>query len=357
MGAAARGTAILYVAFTFGCAIPGIRAPETSIEPDAGRCAWFGTQAGDRLYFGISSFWAVAKRRGAEAALAHVEPGLIGRFDLAREAMLPPLPIPAEAQPGGVWDVVSAGDGRLFYTAFGGESGWLDSSTGTGGLLSRDPGSNEIIALPGGGVAVSDYADAAIQFYGPDASPGRRYPIPEREGIRVAPKSLAYDPVMRTVWFNTDLFRGDEAVGHDARAIAVASGDEVARIESPELQTLFFDAAGRGYFVWARERELTLRIVEPDDARSSESGRAIVLSREFRSDIDFAQDVALGPRGEVLVTTWSGAIFVVDRERRVTRVDLPRPTPSGLFYSAALREGRVCATFCGGVQVVCGDLP
>ncbi len=78
---------------------------------------------------------------------------------------------------------------------------------------------------------------------------------------------------------------------------------------------------------------------------------------DFQSGLDFAQDVVLTPTGEVLITLWSGEVFVVDDRDRIRRVALARESPGSLYYSAALRGERVCATRCGRVTVTCDDLP
>ncbi len=57
------------------------------------------------------------------------------------------------------------------------------------------------------------------------------------------------------------------------------------------------------------------------------------------------------------MTRWSGRVDVVDPApgAPIRRVDLERPD-GALFYTSALRDGRVCATACDEVSVVCASL-
>ena len=72
-------------------------------------------------------------------------------------------------------------------------------------------------------------------------------------------------------------------------------------------------------------------------------------------EVDFVQDVK--PAGDgALVTRWSGLVHRIGRDGRVRTLRLPKPEPGGLFYTAVASGGRVCATFCADVTVVCADL-
>ncbi len=58
--------------------------------------------------------------------------------------------------------------------------------------------------------------------------------------------------------------------------------------------------------------------------------------------------------GTAVITRWSGTVHLVTRAGEVRTLSLPRQ-PGDLYYTAVLREGRVCATRCGGLAVVCRD--
>ena len=95
---------------------------------------------------------------------------------------------------------------------------------------------------------------------------------------------------------------------------------------------------------------------EPRWQLSPSSGQ--VLDPRFPDRFDFAQDVAFGPAGEIVITRWSGRIHVLgpgDDQRR--DLQLPRSDPSGLYYSSGLADDTVCTTYCADVAVVCARLP
>ena len=82
-----------------------------------------------------------------------------------------------------------------------------------------------------------------------------------------------------------------------------------------------------------------------------------MLDAAFPGAFDFAQDVGFGEGGETVVTRWSGAVHVVDPHfESAVRIDLPEIEPDGIYYSAALHGGRICATYCSGLSVVCAPL-
>ena len=62
--------------------------------------------------------------------------------------------------------------------------------------------------------------------------------------------------------------------------------------------------------------------------------------------------------GRIVVSRWSGHVHLVDaRSGAVTSLKLPALADGGLYYTAVLRDDRVCATYCAGVRVVCRDVP
>ncbi len=322
-------------------------------------CAWFGSRSGDLLWFGVSGYWAESRRAGARAALATPEPARIGRFHLVSEEMLPPLPLPDGPTRGGTWDVLALGDGRVVYTGLAEHAGWVEAGSGTQTSFGIGAGANELAALGDSGrLAVSDYFAGEIAIAGFDGAAPRRLSLSAEGGLRVAPKTVAFDPARSWLWATTDLFSGEgEDLGHDARAVDLGSGEEVLRIADPELQTLAFDERGVGYLAWSTTGGLVLQVLDPSDAPRPGAGRRIPLAPDFDPTHDYAQDLAIDA-GHIVVTTWGGRVFVVDPESERVRVAaLPRAPPGSLYYSAALVGDRVCATRCGGVAVVCRDLP
>ncbi len=334
-------------------------------------CAWFGSRAGDLLWFGVSGYWARSRDATPATALEATEPPRIGRFHLGREEMLAPLELAAGPARGGVWDVLALADGRVLYTGLAERAGWVDPRSGISAALGVGAGANELCAIskkdatPGedgdGGderVAVTDYFGGAIAVARLGGEPPRRIPLPAHDGLRVAPKSVAFDPHRNWLWITTDLFAaGGAAAGHDARAVDLASGAQTLRIADPELQTLGFDESGTGFLVWSTANGLVLQVLGAGDPPRADAGRHIPLAADFDRSHDYAQDLAI-EAGRVVVATWSGRVFVVDPTRGAVRVvSLPRSPPGSLYYSAALVGDRVCATRCGGVAVVCSDLP
>ena len=69
------------------------------------------------------------------------------------------------------------------------------------------------------------------------------------------------------------------------------------------------------------------------------------------------QDISFGPERETIVTRWSGRVHVLGLEGERRDLQLPRDDPAGLYYSAALSAGEICATYCADVAVVCARLP
>ena len=66
--------------------------------------------------------------------------------------------------------------------------------------------------------------------------------------------------------------------------------------------------------------------------------------------------VSVDARGRVVVTRWSGRIHLVSRSGEVERIQLPRAGGAGLYYTGVLSGGRLCATYCDEVTVVCQAL-
>ena len=101
-------------------------------------CAWYGDARDGVLYFGQAAFWPASRASGASgggeedprADLAVAGPQLIGRFDLGRGELLPPLEVgPADAR-SGVWDVHAHSNGRVYFTTYFESMGWVDPRSG-----------------------------------------------------------------------------------------------------------------------------------------------------------------------------------------------------------------------------------
>jgi hypothetical protein len=333
-------------------------------------CAWYGDARAGVLYFGESAFWNAMRAAGGDPAADLREPGpqLVGRFDLARERFLPPLATGARASRAGTWDVLAHPNGRVYFTTFYESAGYVDPATGASRRFeSAGTGLNELALGPDSRtlLATRYTADGSVVVLDADGTVTAEHPLARPDPrVRVAPKSLAFDPVRREVWVNTDLVPAAETrpalegvgVGHDARVLDFATGRELRRFAEPELQFMRFEPDGRGLFVWQAGTRLALRVVEPGRAEGPDSGREIPLDDAFPAQHDFVQDLSVGPDGRVLATRWSGAVHVVSPSGEVRTAQLPRLAPGGLYYAAVAVGDRLCATYCADVEVVCAPL-
>jgi len=341
------------------CATPGIHTAPAPEEPER-YCAWFADADRDALYFGESAFWAAARRSGQSPLADARQRGVrrIGRFDLARERMLPPLEVGRGLS--GVWDVLLHPNGRVYFTTGFEEAGWVDPGTGRVRMLpALGVGLNELALGPGGSILATRYLEeGSVVAFDPDGALLAEHPLERRPGWFPAAKSVAWDPVREEIWVNTDLFPvGGGTPSHDARVLD-RDGREIARWEEPLLQFPAFGPDGTAYLVERAGDVLSLRVVPPGAASPPASaGRSIVLDAAFPSAFDAAQDVRVAGDGRVVVTRWSGRVHVVSPDGEVETAALPRPAGDGLYYTAVLADGRVCATYCADIQVVCADAP
>jgi len=365
-----RGAALVGAAsacLLLSCRLPQLASSarvHSEPAPDSGSevsCAWFGDARDGVLYFGVSAFWSALRASGGDPTADLQQPGprWIGRFDLAHERFLPPLELRPAGAPTGVWDVLAHPNGRIYFTTYFDFAGSVDPASGeVVEFASAGLGLNELALGPNGHVLVTRYG------YGADAE-GSLVVLSERgeiltehvltdpPGWRLLAKSLAFDPLRREVWLNTDLLPkgGGAAVLHDARVLG-ADGAERLRLGDPELQFFAFAPDGTGFFAEASEQRLRLR-------RRSPAGldRFVALDDAFDAAHDFAQDLRVEQNGSALLTRWSGRVHSVDAAGRVQDVTLPRTDAGELYYTAVRSGGRVCATRCGRVEVVCQDLP
>jgi len=329
-------------------------------------CAWYGDERDAVLYFGTAAFWSAMRSHGSDpmADLLMEGPVAIGRFDLRRERMLEPLDVGAAGNRSGVWDVLAHPNGRIYFTTFYEYAGYIEVPSGrVARLADSGVGLNELAPGPDGGVLASRYGsaldperDGAIVSFDADGNPLAEFPLRAPDGYRVAPKTVAFDPVRREIWATTDLFPIDpgDPQRHDAYVLS-EHGEARLRLSEPEIQFVAFAEDGTGYRAEVEGRNLWLRISAPGVGPTG--GRRILLDRAFAAALDFAQDIKLSADGRAVVTRWSGWVHVVDGPGEVRSTRLPQLADDGLYYSAFAEGDRICATYCSDVTIVCRDIP
>jgi len=329
-------------------------------------CAWYGDARDAVLYFGTAAFWSTMRSHGNDpmADLLMEGPVAIGRFDLRREQMLEPLEVGTAGNRSGVWDVLAHPNGRIYFTTFYEPAGYVEVP---GGRFVRLPnlgaGLNELALGPDGGVLASRYGSAleresggAIVSFDPEGMQLAEFPLRAPDGYRVAPKTVAFDPVRREIWVTTDLLPiapGDPQ-RHDAYVLS-ERGEELLRISEPEVQFVAFAEDGTGYRAEVEGHNLWLQVSAPGEG--PEGSRQILLDGAFAAALDFVQDIELTADGRAVVSRWSGWVHVVDSPSEVRSTRLPQLADDGLYYSAVAEGGRICATYCSNISVVCRDIP
>ncbi len=357
----------LWVAASLACRVPP--APEALVfrgppPSEAGRfCAWFGDARGGTLYFGTSAFWWAMRRAGGDPTAEVRVPGpqQVGRFDLEALRFVEPLDVGHEEARGGVWDVLAHPNGRVYFTRYFDAAGFVDPTSGEVRRLDEaGTGLNELALGPDGTILATRYGGPAPQgsvvVLGADGAVRDEHALAAVPGYRAAAKSVAFDPLRREIWVNTDLFPEDPdgEIRHDVRVLG-PDGDERLRFEDPEVQFMIFEPDGTGLFAERAGAKLWLRVRPPERADAPLSGRRILLDGAFPADHDFVQEIRVGEDGTAIVTRWSGRIHLVRSDGRARRLALPRPDEGGLYYTAVATDGRICATHCGEVTVVCHD--
>lgn len=327
-------------------------------------CAWYGDSDGETLYVGLAPFWSSMRAADDDPAADLLEPGpaWIGRFDLARESWMPPLDVGREGSRAGTWDV-HLQDAQLYFTSYFETSGRVDLASGrVTHFDAAGPGLNELAPGPDGGVLVSRYGSGdgaktggALLDLDASGEATAHWSLPAPSGYFVAPKTPAWNPIRRRLLATTDLLPEFEGViRHDAYLLE--AGGEWRRRRTPELQFVAASADGVEYRVEAHaDGRLWLRRILPPGG-SPEDAR-VLLDSDFDPTHDFAQDLKITPDGRVVVTRWSGQVHVVTPGGRVTTLRLPRPDPTGLYYTAVIHGDRLCASYCADVTVVCVDAP
>ena len=338
------------------------RAPVPD-PPAETSCAWFGDVRDGVLYFGVSAFWSALRAAGgaASADLRAPGPRWIGRFDLASESFLPPLAAGPELAPSGVWDVLAHPNGRIYFSTYFDLAGSVDARTGALAVFAgAGLGLNELALGPDGTVLATRYGYGAsrvgsVVVLAEDGEILAEHPLADPSGLRTAAKSVSFDPLSREIWVNTDLLpaAGAEPALHDARVLG-PDGVERLATSDPELQFFTFGADGTGFLAEVADGRLLLRVRRAAGATPRET--FVALDDAFEAAHDFVQEVRAEPDGRVVVTRWSGRIHVLAPDGRVWDLELPRTQAGELYYTGTLVGARVCATRCGGVEVVCADL-
>jgi hypothetical protein len=367
-GAARVGAPVLACAVLLlcSCTTPTLRIHHGPAPSETEHfCAWYGNERDGILYFGQSAFWWASRRGSPATVLDHPGPAPIGRFDLASARLLESLEVGGPEDRSGVWDVLAHPNRRVYFTTFFGSAGWVDLAT------------DEVIRLPELGDGLNEIAPGpdgtllASRYFGSDGSGGSvvvidlegrlvaEHPLRAPAGFLSAPKTPAWDPRHQRIWVTADILPegsdpGDAAAIRRGAYVLDVNGRQLAYTEQPEIQFVAFGPDGTGYRTEVSGSELALRIVAPDavDPRI-EAGRRIVLDPAFPAKLDFAQDLQILPDGRVVVTRWGGTIHIVRPAGEVRTVSLPRASVDGLYYTGVIGEGRLCATHCGGIEIVC----
>lgn len=349
-------------------------AEPPAASPSERSCAWYADARDGVLYFGESGFWSGVRERNTPLGeLQHPTARRIGRFDLVAGRMLPAVQL-AQQRPSGTWDVLAHPDGHVYFTTFFDFAGSVDLATGNVvRFVEAGKGLNEWGLGPDDTLLASRYARAggsggSLAWLERDGTLRADFPLEAPAGLMVAPKTVALDPRSRVVWITTDLLKAPgasqgTAIPTGARAhptlIVDLEGRERARIEDVEIQFARFGPDGTGYFALVEGSELQLALLRPGAGPASfRRARRIGLDENFEPAFDFAQDIRVEPGGRVLVTTWSGRIYVVepDAPRPVRSIPFPRLANGGLYYAAASAKERLCATYCAALTVVCTQL-
>ncbi len=336
--------------------------------------AWFGDSDGRVIYFGLSPFWELWWAEQGDSSADLREPGdhLIGRFDLQNRVFLSPLLVRAGAEDvrSSVWDVLAHSNGRVYYSTYFEELGWVDPETGEVGFIEgHGVGFNEIVEGPGGNLYITRYSNSpsnpAGQSFGglvvltPDGEMLREVRFGRTDRQFTAPKSVAVDPKTGEVWLNADVFL--EKGGIEFAMIHLdAEGKILERAsDGSELMFMDFDASGNGYFVVDDAGTIELLVRRAEEVVSR-------FDLGPRIPGDFAQDLQINSDGEVAISFWSGSVVVSSEragQQRWTRITLPKPRrcnpPRGrsVTYSAFIHEQRVYATLYCGASITSAPIP
>lgn len=364
-GASRVGSAVWLAALVLACAGPPEPAAglKVTTAPPPSRleeyCAWYGDAREGVLYFGQAAFWSAFRARGGDPRgdLAAPGPQQVGRFDLTREVLLEPLDVGTPGARSGVWDVHAHENGRVYFTTFYESMGAVTPATGA---VVRFPelglGLNEIAPGPDGTLLVTRYgaagADASrrgsIVVITPEGELVAEHPLEPPAGYTAAPKTPAFDPASGELWTTADLIPDANGAMRYAAYRLSPDGALLRRVEHPEIQFVASTPAGALLRVASRDGALVLQrgAAEPQ-----------LLASDFVASLDFAQDLKLFAGEQAVVTRWSGWVHLAGPGRPARSLRLPSLDDRGLYYTAVVTGGRVCATYCAGVRVVCTDAP
>lgn len=111
-------------------------------------------------------------------------------------------------------------------------------------LEAAGEGLNELSPGPGDSILVSRYAgpgggDGRVVVLGPEGEVRAEHVLTPVPGCRVAPKTVAWDPVRREIWVNTDLLPrrgGDGNARQGADGSAAVEAEEAAGVAAPEAE-------------------------------------------------------------------------------------------------------------------------
>ena len=331
-------------------------------------CAWYGARDEGLLYFGEAAFWNALRETGEPTAdLESRGPQRVGRFQLSpTPRMLAPIQV-ATDRPSGVWDVFPHPNGRVYFTTFFASAGYVELKDNR---VKRFPalgtGLNEWAAGPRDSLFVTRYAadsgarGGSLLWMDPEGNSLGEIPLhASSKETQIAPKTVAWDPQREELWVTTDVI--PQRTGPQAHPTLVLNldGQERLRIHDFEIQFVRFGSDGTGYLALTDNGALFLGILEPPPAAADPATiQRIVLDPHFASDYDFAQGLEFAEDGRIIVTTWSGGIYVVNPEGNPTVQSLafPRLDEDGLYYTAVLAESHLCATYCSDLAVVCTEL-
>jgi hypothetical protein len=374
---------VLVLALAAACAGPGRGEPEARWYRDRDwntgserYSAWFGDARDGILYFGLSPFWTFWWESGGDPRrdLEAAGDELIGRFDLRARAFLPPLRVRAAADGArsSVWDVLVHSSGRIYYTTFFEELGWVAPDGSEGRRFAHlGRGFNELAEGPGGRVYATRYADAperderpefgAVTVIEPDGALVWEARFERAaDGTFTAPKSLAVDPASGEVWLNTDSFAADGGLLRHETLRLSAAGELLERRAGPEeLQFVAFAPSGEGWFAEAREGWIWLSLRLP-------GAEELSLQLTRHESLDFVQDIKPDPAGSAVATLWSRRAFEVRVDgsglsAREVRFDVPGdcepPAHHSLAYTAVRWDGELYATLFCGPTVLRAPLP
>jgi sugar lactone lactonase YvrE len=363
--------ALLLGVLLAGCALRGA-APHTAAfdmqRANSGPelySAWFADSDGRIFYFGLTAFWERYWANDHEplADLREFGDHLIGRFDLATESFLEPLRVRSSdsGARSSVWDVLAHSNGRIYYTTFYEQIGWV-AADGSDMRVFQDLGTgfNELTEGPDGNVYATRYAGRATEdaaAYGsvvvlsPDGALVNEFVIANESERFTAPKSLAVDPRSGEIWLNTDTFGPGEAIAHETIRLRADGSVLERREDEVELHFVAFDAAGRGWFAESVRGRLRLRVMDRDKLLAT-------LSLGPRKRGDFIQDIHFASDGTAVLARWSRVVHLVrlgggtlEQAEIVFDVEPECAATRGpkLLYTAVLHARGVFATLhCGG---------